>query len=255
MQSFPVATNDAVNNNFVRQQSSKIDEHRLVVKIDEHISDKHVLYGSVFTGGYSDSDNGGLNLLDSSTNSAPTTQIRFTYNYAHSANMVNNVNVGYIRDTGFSGPLQAGTRTCGTGPVWPAGFRLRQSVSADRHWHGAEQHRRGGCFVRCRKSLHCERQSHSGPGRPHLHDGRRSPLAATERGRLARRLITFEPTESALNGTGFAGGQAVTIPAGTGNAAASFLFGGTDFVNISYPIESGYRWVAGPGCSSRTTGE
>ena len=54
--------------------------------------------------------------------------------------------------------------------------------------------------------------------------------------------ITFEPTETALNGTGFAGGQAITIPAGTGNAAASFLFGATDFVNITYPVESAYRW-------------
>ena len=46
----------------------------------------------------------------------------------------------------------------------------------------------------------------------------------------------------ALNGTGFANGQPLTIPVGTGAPAASFLFGGMDFVNFGYPIESAYRW-------------
>ena len=54
--------------------------------------------------------------------------------------------------------------------------------------------------------------------------------------------FTFEPTQSALNGTGFANGQPITIPVGTGAPAASFLFGGMDFVNFSYPIESAFRW-------------
>jgi len=54
--------------------------------------------------------------------------------------------------------------------------------------------------------------------------------------------FTFEPTQTALNGTGFANGQPVTIPVGTGAPAASFLLGGMDFVNFSYPIESAFRW-------------
>ena len=55
-------------------------------------------------------------------------------------------------------------------------------------------------------------------------------------------LIQFEPTQTALNGTGFANGQAVSIPAGTGSPAASFLMGAPHFINIDYPIESAYRW-------------
>ena len=108
LQSFPMADSDAINGNFFRQQSSKIDEHRVGVKIDEHINDKHSVSGSIFTGGYSNSNNGNLNLLDSETSTAPTVQVRLQYNYVHSPTLINNVNIGFIRDTGFNGPLQPG---------------------------------------------------------------------------------------------------------------------------------------------------
>ena len=106
------------------------------MKIDEHLSEKHSIAGSVFIGGYSNSNNGGLNLLDSSTTNSPTTQIRFTYNYTHSPTLVNNLNFGFIRDTGFSGPLQAGP---GLAALGIQGFlRLqRQSFSEHRDRHGA----------------------------------------------------------------------------------------------------------------------
>jgi hypothetical protein len=54
--------------------------------------------------------------------------------------------------------------------------------------------------------------------------------------------VTFETTQTALNGSGFAGGQAVAIPVGTGNAAATFLCGGMDFSRFDYPVSQGYRW-------------
>jgi hypothetical protein len=242
LQSFPTATNNALNDNLIRLQSSKIDEHRLVVKIDEHISEKHAISGSVFTGGYSDSNNGGLNLLDSVTNAAPTTQIRLTYNYIHSPTMVNNVNVGFIRDTGFSGPLQPGPGLTALGltglpafssssPFPQIGIGTTQnSIGSSNASFDAENRyivNDNLTFIR---------------GRHTFTTGGEVRWLQRNEGGLPAGSITFEPTETALNGTGFANGAAVTIPAGTGNAAASFLFGATDFVNISYPIESAYRW-------------
>ena len=242
LQSFPVASNDAINDNFYRQQSSKIDEHRLVVKIDEHISDKHTIFGSVFTGGYSNSNNGGLNLLDSVTNNDPTTQIRLTYNYMHSPTMVNNVNVGFIRDTGFSGPLQPGPGLTALGlsglpafdpnsPYPDIGIGTAQNSigSASASFDAENRYIVNDNLTLVR-------------GRHTFTMGGEIRWLQRNEGGLPAGSITFEPTESALNGTGFASGAAVTIPAGTGNPAASFLFGATDFINIGYPVESAYRW-------------
>jgi hypothetical protein len=242
MQSFPMADNSAIFDNFFRRQSSKIDEHRVVVKIDEHISEKHAIFGSVFTGGYTNTNNGGLNLLDSLDNSAPTTQIRFTYNYVHSPTLINNVNIGFIRDTGFSGPLQPGP---GLGALGLNGLPAFDSDSPyPQIGIGTVQNSIGSASA-----------SHDAENRYIINDnltlirGAHTITVGGEVRRLQRNegglpagSITFEPTETALNGTGFANGQAITIPAGTGNAAASFLFGGTDFVNIGYPVESNYRW-------------
>lgn len=242
LQSFPTATNDALNDNFFRLQSSKIDEHRVVVKIDEHFSEKQAISGSVFTGGYSNSNNGGLNLLDSVTNTAPTTQIRLTYNYIHSPTLLNNVNVGFIRDTGFSGPLQPGP---GLGALGLTGLPPFSSSSPfPQIGIGTAQNSIGSSSA----SFDAENRYIVNDnltfirGRHTFTTGGELRWLQRNEGGLPAGSITFEPTESALNGTGFANGTAVTIPAGTGNAAASFLFGATDFVNISYPIESAYRW-------------
>jgi hypothetical protein len=108
LKDFPMANSDAINDNFLRLQTNKIDEHRVVVKIDEHINEKHALSGSVFQGAYSNDTNGTLNLLDAIANTAPTLQIRLSYNYTHSPTLLNNLNIGFLRDTGFNGPLQPG---------------------------------------------------------------------------------------------------------------------------------------------------
>jgi hypothetical protein len=242
LNSFPMASSNAINDNLFRQQSSKIDEHRVVVKIDEHFSDKHSLSGSVFTGGYSDSNNGGLNLLDSASTTAPTTQIRLTYNYTHSPTMVNNVNVGFIRDTGFNGPLQPGP---GLGALGLQGLPAFASNSPyPQIGIGTAQNSIGASNA----SFDAENRYIINDNLTFIRGHHTFTLGGEVRwlqrneGGLPAGSITFEPTESALNGTGFANGQSVSIPAGTGNPAASFLFGATDFVNISYPIESAYRW-------------
>jgi len=246
MKSFPMADNDAVNNNFHRLQSSKIDEHRLVVKIDEHISEKHSLAGSVFIGGYSNSNNGGLNLLDSTTTTTPTTQIRFTYNYTHSPTLVNNLNFGFIRDTGFTGPLQPGP---GLGAL---GIQGLPALASDSPYPiigiGTAQNSIGSASASTDSenryilsdNVTLVRGSHT------LTFGGEIRSLQRNEGGLPGGSFTFEPTQTALNGTGFVNGsQAVSIPNGTGNAAASLLFGGMDFSRFDYPVEAAYRWWQG----------
>jgi hypothetical protein len=246
LSSFPTASNDAVNDNYNRLQSSKIDEHRLVVKIDEHISEKHSLSGSVFTGGYSNSNNGGLNLLDGVVTSTPTVQIRLTYNYAHSATLFNNLNVGYIRDKGVSGPVEPGP---GFGALGLTGL---PALTAASFYPGIEL----GTNQNSIGQNSSISQSFDSENRYIINDNVTKIIGSHSLGfggevRYLQRneggapggYFDFASTESALNGTGFiAGNQAVSIPAQTGDPRASFLFGGTDFSYISYPVEAAYRW-------------
>jgi hypothetical protein len=240
---FPVAGSNALFNNLVRQQSSKTDEHRLVVKIDEHISEKHSLSGSVFLGGFTNSNNGGLNLLDAVTNDAPTTQIRLTHNYVHSSTFVNNFNIGFLRDTNFIGPLQAGPGLSALGisglpalaasspfPIIAMGT-LTNSIGSTGASANAQNR-----FVET-DNLTIIRGKHT-----LTMGGELRRLQRNEAG-IPTGNFTFEPTQSALNGTGFINGnQAVSIPDGTGNPVASFLFGGMDFSRFDYPVSQGYRW-------------
>jgi hypothetical protein len=244
---FPTATNNALTNNFVRLHTSAIDEHRLVVKIDEHLSEKHSLSGSVFTGNYASTNNGNLNLYDASDFTAPTMQIRFQYNYVHSPTMINNVNLGYIRDKGFSGPVQAGPNP-GPGfgitglPPFPAGTPLLGigigTVEDELGGVSASSDTEGRFFISDAATM--IRGSHSitigGEGR-YLQRG--------ETGFPGGSMV-FEPTETALNGTGFINGTtAISIPAGTGAPAASFLFGAVNYINITYSATPSFRWSQG----------
>jgi hypothetical protein len=250
LQSYPLPTNDALFNNLYRLQSSKIDEYRLVVKMDEHISEKHSLSGSVFTGGYSNSNNGGLNLLDATTTTAPTKQIRFTYNYAHSATLLNNLNLGYLRDNTFTGALEAGPGPAGLGITGLPPFTsisaypliglgtLIDSIGTTAGGAGAETVA-NRYFVSDNVTM--VRGSHTitlggEVRRQHLNE-----LGADDGN------FTFEPTQTALNGTGFVNGaQAVSIPTGTGNPVSSFLLGDMDYTHTDYPIPQYYRfWQVG----------
>lgn len=243
LQSFPAATNNALNNNFIRQQSSRIDEHRLVVKIDEHISEKHSLSGSVFTGGYSYSDNGTLNLYDASTTNTPTKQFRLSYNYTHSPTLLNNMNVGFLRDTGLSGPLQPGPGFAALGmqglpELDPQSYYPGIDLGTVQNGIGGS----GGSTVAENRyflndNVTLLRGNHNFTFGGEVRYLQRNEVL------LSGGSIDFASTETALNGTGFIkGNQAVSLPASTGDPRASFLFGATDFSYISYPAESGFRW-------------
>jgi hypothetical protein len=241
-QSFPQASNDDLQNNFLRRQSSKIDEHRLVVKIDEHISDKHSISGSVFTGGYENSNNGNLNLLDAATTTAPTKQFRFTWNWTKSPTLLNNLNIGFIRDNFLNGPLDPGPGLAALGITGMP--ELAKDSSYPGIGIGTVQNGIGGVGG----NTIAENRYIINDGVTMIR-GRHTFTTGGEVRWLQRNehgipggSFTFEPTQTGLNGTGFANGQATTIPVGTGAPAASFLFGGMDFVNFGYPIESAFRW-------------
>ncbi len=242
LDSFPKADNNDLQNNFHRLQSSKIDEHRLVVKVDEHINERHSISGSVFTGGYQNSNNGNLNDLDALTTNAPTKQFRFTWNWAHSPALLNNLNIGFIRDNYLSGPLDPGPGLAALGITGMP--ELADNSSYPGIGIGTVQNGIGGAggstdtenryIINDNVTLIRGRHSFTMGGEVRW-------LQRNEHG-IPGGSFTFEPTQTALNGTGFANGQPVTIPVGTGAPAASFLFGGMDFVNFSYPIESAFRW-------------
>ena len=245
IQDFPVADSSALFNNLFRNQSQKIDEHRLVVKIDEHISDKHSVSGSVFIGGYSNSNNGGINLLDATANTAPTTQIRLTYNYTHSATLVNNLNIGFLRDTGFNGPVQP------TSDLGALGIQGLPSFTSESPFPQIEMGTLTNSIGSSAASADAENRFVENDNLT-LVRGHHTFTMGGELRRLQRNeagiptgTFTFEPTQTALNGTGFAGGQVVSIPTGTGNPVSSFLFGGLNFSRVNYPVASGYRWWQG----------
>ncbi len=242
---FPTADNNAIFNNLVRQQSSKIDQYRLVVKIDEHLSEKHAFSGSVFTGNSNFSNNGALNLLDAVSTVTPTKQVRVTYNYTHSPTLLNNLNVGFLRDTGFNGPLQAGPGFAALGitglpplqnssPFPQIGIgTLTNSIGSTTGGALADAENR----IIVNNNLTMIRGHHTfGFG------GELRRLQRNNSG-IASGSFVFEPTQSALNGTGFINGnQAISVPAGTGNPVSSFLFGGPDYTHVDYPIAQYYRW-------------
>lgn len=244
LKSFPLADSNALFDNLFRNQSVKTDEHRLVIKIDETISPKHAVYGSVFLGGFNNSNNGGLNQLDAVANKAPTTQVRFTYNYTHSANLINNLNVGFLRDTDFNGPSQPGP---GLGAL---GIQGLPPFAADSPYPLIQMGTLTNSIGSSSASYDAENRFFESDNLTLLHGNHMFTIGGEVR-RLQRNEVgiptgsfTFEPTETGLNGTGFVNGaQAVSIPSGTGNPVSSFLFGALDFSYNQYPAASGYRWL------------
>jgi hypothetical protein len=244
LQYFPTADTNALENNLFRNQFSKTDEHRMVVKIDENLSGKHSLSGSVFTGGYYNSNNGGLSLLDAIANSGPTKQFRVTYNYTHSPHLTNSLSIGFLRDINFTGPVQAGPGFAGLG------ITGLPSTTADRPFPSIQL----GTLI---NPIGSETLSTAATNRFYEADnltlsrglhtvsigGEVRRLQRNENSITANRFV-FEQTATALNGTGFVNGnQPVVLPTGTGNPVASFLFGAVDFSRIDYPEAQGYRWT------------
>lgn len=244
---FPVASNNGINNNFFRVQATKNDEHRLVAKIDHTFNDKNNISGSFFMGSYDNGDNGRLSPLDGSVVSAPTKQFRFTYNYAHSPRVSNNLNAGFLRDTNVTGPPQLGPGLTALGidglptPAGSAPFpivNLQGSLSTEIGSTGSSTDAENRFLVS--DNLTVIRGSHS-----LTLGGELRRLQRNEVG-IGTPAFNFTQTETAQNGVGHAGsptGPLTSIPAGTGNSGASFLVGAVDFSNASFPISQGYRWL------------
>jgi hypothetical protein len=241
---FPPADNNALESNFTRLGISSIDEYRLVVKIDEHINEKNSVSGSIFTGNLLNDNNGTLNLYDASDFTAKNLHLRLQYNYIHSPTVMNNLNLGYIRDTGYSGPVLPGPDP-GPGfgitglPGFPAGTPLAGFAI------GTVQNELGGAVA----SGDAEGRFYIGDNVTILHGNHSFVLGGEvryqQRGEygLPNGGFTFEPTETALNGICFTAAKAAeSCPAGTGAPAASFLFGSVNYVNITYPGTPSYRW-------------
>lgn len=241
---FPSADNNALFSNFTRLEKSQINEYRFVAKIDEHINERHSLSGSIFTGNLINENNGDLTEYEATDFRATNTHIRLQYNYIHSSTTMNNLNLGYIRDVGFSGPLVAGPNP-GPGfglsglPGYPSGTPLAGFAV------GTVQNELGGAVA----SGDTEGRYYIGDNLTILHGAHSFTLGAEvrylQRGEygLPNGGFTFEPTETALNGICFTAAKvSESCPAGTGAPAASFLFGGVNFVNITYPGNPSYRW-------------
>ena len=244
LNSFPQGDNNALFDNLFRNQATKTDEQRVVVKINETISPKHSLYGSIFMGTFTTSNNGGLNDLDASLTTDPTKQFRVTYNYTPSQHVFNNLNIGFLRDTSFNGTLQPGPG------LTALGIQGLPPFASNSPYPLIQMGTLTNSIGSTNASSEAQNRFFEDDNLTLLH-GRHMFTLGGEVRRLQRNetgipggSFDFEPTESGLNGTGFINGtQAISIPSGTGNPVASFLFGGLDFANVSYPISSEYRWL------------
>lgn len=241
---FPMATNDGINNNYFRVQSTKNDERRMVIKLDHNINDKHSVSGSFFYGTYNNGNNGSLTQLDSDVVVAPTKQFRATYNYTHSPRVSNNLNAGFLRDTNTSGPQTLGPglgalgidglpTSSGAAPF--PGVNLQGSLSTGIGSGGSSVEAENRYVVS--DNLTLIRGVHTFSIGGELRRLQRNELG------IGTPAFNFAQTETGLNGIGFANGTPVSIPTGTGNSGASFLLGAVDFSNASFPISQGYRWL------------
>lgn len=240
---FPNAVNNSLQNNFIRLLSSKINEYRTVIKLNEHISDKQSVSGSYFFGNFFDSNNGTLNLLDATETNVTTKQIRFNYDYTFSPTFLNDLNIGFLRDNFFDGPLEVGPGLNALGitgmpSMLPDGGFPGVAIGTVQNGIGGV----GGSRIPANRYFLGDNLTLIRGNHTITIGGEVRWLQRNERG-IPAGTFTFEPTESGIGGTGFtSSGQAVSIPVGTGAAAASFLFGGVDFVNFGYPSAPAFRW-------------
>ncbi len=244
LNAFPMATNNGINDNFFRVQSTKNDEHRLVVKIDETITPKHNISGSYFMGTYNNGDNGTLNAFSSSVVAAPTHQFRFSYNYTHSPRVTNNLNAGFLRDTNNTGPNELGPGLSALGinglpaPAGASPYPLINLLGALSTTTGS-----GGTNIDAENRFLVNDNLSLTYGKHNLTIGGELRRLQRNENNIGSPQFSFDPTETGLNGIGFANGQPVSIPAGTGNSGASFLLGAVDFSIASFPVSQGYRWL------------
>lgn len=245
---WPMASNDNINNNFFRVQSTKNDEHRFVVKLDHTINEKHNISGSVFLGSYLNSNNGTLTLLNGASTNAPTKQFRMSYNYTHSPRTSNNLNFGFLRDRYTNGPAEYGP---GLGALGISGLPSQQgpqpypSIGLGAGIPGSPATGIGGFNVAAvaeNRYIITDNLTHVWGSHTLIVGGELRRLQRNEN-TIGVASFNFDAPETALNGVGYAGGQVVPLPTGTGNSAASFLVGAVDLSYNTFPISQGYRWL------------
>jgi len=247
---FPQATTDAIFNNFRRQTRSQVNQDRFVAKIDHNFWNSHHLSGSIFLGTNVNSNIGALSLLSATQVDTPTTQVRLSHNVTLSPTVVNNLSFGFLRDTAKNGPVQPGPSLQELGlkgisltpgaPFPVIGIRNQNGIGTGVNSSSAQDR-----FI-VTDGLNWTRGSHS-----FKFGGEMRRLQRNERANNGG-SFSFEPLQTSLGGTGFvntsADPKAVAIPAGTGSAQASFLFGAPDFsrFDLGFTTE-GYRWWIGSG--------
>ncbi|MCL4402810.1 MAG: TonB-dependent receptor, partial [Acidobacteria bacterium] len=247
---FPKATTDAIYNNFFRTTRSQVNQERFVAKIDHHIGANQSLSGSVFIGSNVNENIGTLTMLEATRADAPSLQTRLNHTYTYSPRLINNLSLGFLRDKGFAGPAQPGPGLQALGikgislppgaPFPSIQIRNQNAIGSESIALIAENR-----YV-VNDSVTWIRGAHT-----FKFGGELRRLQRNEVPNNSGRFV-FEPTQTALNGTGFvntaAGPRAVTIPGSTGSAAASFLFGAPDFSRFSLGYTTaGYRWLVAGG--------
>ena len=244
LDAFPNATTNDIQNNFFRVQTTSNDERRIVVKLDHTINEKHNISGSVFLGTYNNSNNGALNLYTASDEIAPTKQVRLSYNYIHSPHLTNNINFGFLRDTDTNGPGQYGPGLDALGikglpaqgnPQPYPGISLLGALSTGTGGVGESREAENRFIVSDNVTLNHGAHTITIGGELRRLQRNENTIGAAS--------FTFDAPETALNGVGYAGGQLVSLPGGTGNSGASYLVGAVDLSYNTFPISQGYRWL------------
>lgn len=250
LESFPRAATDAVFNNFFRQTSSKVDSERFAAKIDHSLSDRQILSGSVSLGEQLSQNNGTLTLLEATKSDSPSIQARLSHNFTISPRFLNTLTVGFLRDTFNNVPVQPGPGfeqlgirgiSLPPGSPFPSIQIRNQNAIGSETYAIVAQNR----YV-VNDSITWNLGSHN-----LKFGGEVRRLQRNEIPNNSGRFV-FEPTQTALNGTGFVmtsdGPRAVSIPSGTGSSAASFLFGAVDFSRVALGYTTaGYRWLTTSG--------
>jgi hypothetical protein len=245
---FPQATNNAIYSNLTRLTGSKVDETRFVAKIDHNFRGNQFLSGSFFRGTYVSSNNGALALSTATQANYPSLQVRLSHTYTGGGKLINSFNFGFLRDYQVTGPVEPGPLMSSLGLKGislPAGAPLpsiqirNQGAIGSETNAGVVQNR----FI-LNDSITWLRGAHTLKFGGEVRRLQRNEIPANS-GRYV-----FEPMQTALNGVGFiyksgldGPATAVSMPAGTGVGAASFLFGGPDFTYFTLGYTAnGYRW-------------
>jgi Carboxypeptidase regulatory-like domain len=251
LQDFPLATSDAIFNNFFRQTRQERDQERFVTKLDYNLSPRQTLSGSFSRGNSLFTDIGTLNLLNAVQNDAPSWQVRLNHTFTLSSRLINSFSFGFLRDRSTDGPvvpspplseLGISGITLPPGAPYPSiGIRNQNGIGTGTF-----------SFVAQNRFIASDTVTYV--------FGNHSLKVGGEFRRLQRNQASnnsgsfaFEPTQTALNGIGFVnteeGPRAVSIPTGaTGYSAASFLFGAVDFSRFEIgATTAGFRWMTASG--------